>query len=126
MSQYSPYPAYVALTTAAVVWGGSVVAQKVALGPFSAVEVSVFRGLGALGILMPLWWLREKNIASFSVRDMGIFAALGFAVLGNHLLVLYGLQYIGAGAAGVIIGASPAVTAFLSSISRMSECHAVS
>ncbi len=39
--------AHVALITAAVVWGGSVVAQKIALGAFSAVEVSVFRGLGA-------------------------------------------------------------------------------
>jgi len=36
---------------------------------------------------------------------------LGLGVLGNHLLVLFGLQLIGAGAAGIIIGASPAITA---------------
>ncbi len=51
--------AYGALTTAAMVWGGSVVAQKVALGPFSPVETSVFRGLGALAILIPLWLWKE-------------------------------------------------------------------
>ena len=107
--------AYSALTTAALVWGGSVVAQKIALGPFSPVEVSVFRGLGALAILIPLWWWKEGNV-KFSVRDMGLLGALGVAVLGNHLLVLFGLKFIGAGAAGLIIGASPAITAFLSSL----------
>ncbi len=105
--------AYSALTTAAVVWGGSIVAQKIALGPFSPVEVSVFRGLGALMILIPLWWWRESGPV-FSLRDWVVFGVLGLGVLGNHLLVLFGLQFIGAGGAGIIIGASPAITAFLS------------
>jgi len=107
--------AYGALTIAAMVWGGSVVAQKVALGPFSPVETSVFRGLGALAILIPLWLWKEGG-GRFSKSDWGIFGLLGLGVLGNHLLVLFGLQFIGAGAAGVIIGASPAITAFLSSL----------
>ncbi len=107
--------AYGALTTAAVVWGGSVVAQKVALGPFSPVETSVFRGLGALAILIPLWIWTEGG-QQFSKKDWGMFGLLGLGVLGNHLLVLFGLQFIGAGSAGVIIGASPAITAFLSSL----------
>ncbi len=108
--------AYAALITAAVVWGGSVVAQKVALGAFSAVEVSVFRGVGALGILIPLWWWQEQATTKLGARDLGVLAALGLGVAGNHLLVLYGLQYLDAGAAGVIIGASPAITAFLSAL----------
>ncbi len=108
--------AYAALLTAAVVWGGSVVAEKVALGPFSPVEVSVFREIGALGILIPLWWWQDRSLIQWSARNIGVFTALGLGVLGNHLLVLFGLQYIGAGAAGVIIGASPAITAFLSSL----------
>ena len=107
--------AYGALTTAALVWGGSVVAQKIALGPFSPVEVSVFRGAGALAILIPLWWWQEGHVR-FSFRDLGIFGALGIGVLCNHLLVLFGLKFIGAGPAGLIIGASPAITAFLSSL----------
>ena len=109
----SDVAAYTALTTATVVWGGSVVAQKIALGPFSPVEVSVFRGLGALLILIPLWLWREEG-GAFSWREWGVFGILGIGVLGNHLLVLFGLQYIGAGGAGIIIGASPAITAFLS------------
>jgi len=108
--------AYAALTTAAVVWGGSVVAQKIALGAFSAVEVSVFRGLGALVILIPLWWWQEQSKTKWVLRDLGVLTALGMAVVGNHLLILYGLQYLDAGAAGVIIGASPAITAVLSAL----------
>jgi drug/metabolite transporter (DMT)-like permease len=45
-----------------------------------------------------------------------VLALLGLGVAGNHLLILYGLQFIGAGAVGVIIGASPAITALLSSM----------
>ena len=108
--------AYAALITASVVWGGSVVAQKIALGAFSAVEVSVFRGLGALCILIPLWWWQEQSSMKWDYRDLRILTVLGVGVVGNHLLILYGLHYIDAGAAGVIIGASPAITAFLSSL----------
>jgi len=108
--------AYIALVTAAFVWGGSVVAQKVALGPFSAVEVSVFRGIGALCILIPLWWWQDRTRTHWTPGDVPILTALGLGVLGNHLLILYGLKYIGAGAAGVIIGSSPAITAMLSSL----------
>jgi drug/metabolite transporter (DMT)-like permease len=112
----NPALAYGALVTAAVVWGGSVVGQKWALGSFSAVETSVLRGLGALGILIPVWWWHEGALAKFSGRDVAIFTALGLGVLGNHLGVLFGLRYIGAAEAGIIIGASPAITAFLSSL----------
>ena len=108
--------AYGALTLAAVVWGGSIVGQKIALESFSAVEVSVLRGVGALGILVPLWWWSEGRRMAFSRHDLAVFALLGLAVLGNHLLTLLALRYIGAATAGVIIGASPAITAFLSSL----------
>lgn len=108
--------AFGALVTAALVWGGSVVGQKWALGSFSAVETSVLRGLGALVILVPLWWWQEGKAVRFSARDVLIFGALGLGVLGNHLGVLFGLRYIGAAEAGIIIGASPAITAFLSSL----------
>ena len=57
-----------------------------------------------------------RGTVKFTGRDLAIFAALGLGVLGNHLLTLFGLRYIGAGAAGVIIGASPAIQAFLSSV----------
>ena len=116
MPDGSPALAYAALTTAAVAWGGSIVAQKIALGSFSPVEVSVLRGLGALLILIPLWWWQEGRKVTLSLRDVVILAVLGLGVLGNHLLTLFGLRYIDASTAGVIIGASPVITAFLSSL----------
>ena len=107
--------AYGALTLAALVWGGSIVGQKIALNSFSAVEVSVLRGLGALCILVPLWWWSERRQAAFSRNDVAVLTLLGLAVLGNHLFTLLGLRYIGAAAASVVIGAGPVITAFLSS-----------
>jgi drug/metabolite transporter (DMT)-like permease len=116
MQNRSTLGAYGALVTAAMVWGGSIVAQKLALGALSAVEVSVLRGIGALAILVPLWWWRERGWEKFTGRDLGMLAALGLGVLGNHLLTLFGLRYISAAAAGVIIGAGPTITALLSSL----------
>ena len=116
MGNPSTVSAYAALTTAAVVWGGSIVFQKLALNFFSPVETSVLRGVGALAILIPLWWWQEGGSARWSAKDWQVFTLLGLAVLGNHLLTLFGLRYIAAGAAGVIIGASPVITAFLSSL----------
>jgi drug/metabolite transporter (DMT)-like permease len=116
MAQPTAFTSYAALTTAAVVWGGSIVGQKLALGSFSAVEVSVIRGIGALALLIPFWWWQEGGKVKFTPVDIAVFSALGLSVLGNHLLTLFGLRYIGAGAAGIIIGSSPAITAFLSSL----------
>lgn len=116
MRRPSDLAAYGALVTAAVVWGGSIVFQKLALGSLSAVEVSVLRGLGALALLIPLWWWQEGRGVKFTSKDVAIFALLGLGVLGNHLLTLFGLRYIGAAVAGVIIGASPAITAILSAL----------
>ena len=116
MERPTPAAAYAALTTSALVWGGSIVGQKMALGAFSAVETSVLRGAGALAILIPLWWLTEGHRARLTVRDVKLLSLLGLGVLGNHLCTLFGLRYIGASTAGVIIGASPAITALLSSL----------
>ena len=116
MNQPSVAASYVALTTAAVVWGGSIVGQKFTLGAFSAVEISVFRATGALLALIPFWWWTEGPSVKFAPRDWAIFALLSLGVLGNHLFTLFGLKYIGAGAAGIIIGTSPVVTALLSSL----------
>jgi drug/metabolite transporter (DMT)-like permease len=116
MSKSSDMAAFGALTFAAVVWGGSIVAQKWALGSFSALEVSLLRGVGALALLVPLWWWQEGAASKLSARDLAILAALSLGVLGNHLLTLFGLRYVEAAVGGVIIGAAPAITALLSSL----------
>ncbi len=116
MSVPSTGAAYGALALAAVLWGGSIVAQKLALGSFSAVEASVLRDIGGLAILLATWWWREGALARMSGRDLGILALLGLGVLGNHLLILMGLKYVSGAVAGVIIGSAPVVTALLSAV----------
>ncbi len=116
MEKPSAPAAYAALTTSALVWGGSIVGQKLALGAFSAVETSLLRGIGALAILIPLWWWTEGGRTALTARDIKLLSLLGLGVLGNHLLTLFGLRYVGASTAGVIIGASPVITALLSSL----------
>ncbi len=108
--------AYGSVVLAAALWGGSIVAQKLALGSFSAVEASVLRDLGGLAILMATWWWQEGTVGKLSSSDWRALGLLGLGVLGNHLLILIGLKYVSGAVAGVIIGSSPVVTALFSAM----------
>jgi len=112
----SEVAAYGAVSLAAVLWGGSIVAQKLALGAFSAVEASVLRDIGGLAILLATWWWQEGRLTSFTAADLRTLVLLGLGVLGNHLLILYGLRFVSGAVAGVIIGSAPVVTALLSAL----------
>jgi drug/metabolite transporter (DMT)-like permease len=112
----SPRLAYGAIITAAVLWGGSIVAQKLALSGFSAVEASVLRDLGGLAILLSTWWWQEDTLAKLTKADAGMLGLLGLGVLGNHLLIMMGLKYVSGAVGGVIIGSSPVITALLSAM----------
>jgi drug/metabolite transporter (DMT)-like permease len=112
----SPRLAYGAIITAAVLWGGSIVAQKLALSGFSAVEASVLRDLGGLAILLSTWWWQEGTLAKLTKADVGMLGLLGLGVLGNHLLIMMGLKYVSGAVGGVIIGSSPVITALLSAM----------
>ncbi|MFZ3012555.1 MAG: EamA family transporter, partial [Nitrospira sp.] len=116
MNHPSTTVAYGSVVLAAVLWGGSIVAQKLALGSFSAVEASVLRDIGGLAILLSIWWSQEGGALTINRADMGLLGLLGLGVLGNHLLILMGLNYVSGAVGGVIIGASPVVTALLSAI----------
>ena len=105
-----------AIVAAAVLWGGSIVAQKLALSGFSAVEASVLRDIGGLALLLSVWWWQEGRMASLTRSDLQTLALLGLGVLGNHLLILIGLKYVSGAVAGVIIGSAPVVTALLSAL----------
>lgn len=108
--------AYGAVIVAAVLWGGSIVAQKLALSGFSAVEASVLRDIGGLVILLLIWWWQEGRLVNLTGSDLRTLFLLGLGVLGNHLLILIGLTYVSGAVAGVIIGSAPVVTALLSAL----------
>src|SRR6185369_14419845 len=95
---------------------GSIVAQKLALSGFSAVEASVLRDMGGLVILIITWCWQGGSLAPLTSRDYRTLALLGLGVLGNHLLILIGLKYVSGAVAGVIIGSLPVVTALLSAL----------
>lgn len=116
MDQPSSTVAYASVVVAAVLWGGSIVAQKMALGSFSPVEASVLRDIGGLAILLVTWWAKEGGTININHADMGLLGLLGLGVLGNHLLILMGLNYVSGAVGGVIIGSSPVVTTFLSAL----------
>jgi drug/metabolite transporter (DMT)-like permease len=108
--------AYGAVIAAAMLWGGSIVAQKLALSGFSAVEASALRDIGGLAILLATWWWQEGTLAKLTKADIGILGLLGLGVLGNHLLILMGLKYVSGAVGGVIIGSAPVVTSLLSAL----------
>jgi drug/metabolite transporter (DMT)-like permease len=108
--------AYGAIIVAAVFWGGSIVAQKLALSGFSAVEASVLRDIGGLAILLSTWWWQEGTLAKLTKADVRLLGLLGLGVLGNHLFIMMGLKYVSGAVGGVIIGSSPVVTALLSAL----------
>jgi len=116
MSKPTEMAAYGALVIAAILWGGSIVAQKMALGSFSPVEASVLRDIGGLVILLATWWWQDGTFAKLTKADVQTLCWLGLCVLGNHLLILIGLRYVSGAVAGVIIGSSPVATALLSGI----------
>ena len=116
MSQSSTSLAYGSVALAAVLWGGSIVAQKMALTSFSAVEASVLRDTGGLAILLVTWWAKEDAALRLSGADVRLLGLLGLGVLGNHLLILMGLNYVSGAVGGVIIGSSPVVTSLLSAM----------
>jgi len=108
--------AYGAIASAAILWGGSIVAQKLALSGFSAVEASVLRDIGGLAILLTTWWWQEGTLSGLTPSDLRTLFWLGLGVLGNHLLILMGLNYVSGAVAGVIVGSGPVVTALLSAL----------
>jgi drug/metabolite transporter (DMT)-like permease len=108
--------AYGSVVLAAVLWGGSIVAQKLALGSFSVVEASVLREIGGLAILLATWWWQEGTLGRLTGADLRALALLGLGVLGNHLFILFGLKYVSGAVGGIIIGSSPVVTALLSAM----------
>ncbi|MBI3356366.1 MAG: DMT family transporter [Nitrospirae bacterium] len=116
MAHSSTTLAYSSVVLAAILWGGSIVAQKMALGSFSAVEASVLRDIGGLAILLGTWWWQEGGAVKLSKPDIRLLGLLGLGVLGNHLLILMGLKYVSGAVGGVIIGSSPVVTALLSAM----------
>jgi drug/metabolite transporter (DMT)-like permease len=112
----SDQAAYASLTIAAVLWGGSVIAQKWGVSFFSPLRLALFRGIGATLCLLPLWLGSKAHRGAFRAGDLPDFFLLAFlAMIGNQLFNYYGLRTIPASEAGMIMGLTPVLTVLLSS-----------
>jgi drug/metabolite transporter (DMT)-like permease len=108
--------AYASLTTAAVLWGGSVIAQKWGVSYFTPLRLAFLRGIGATLFLLPVWIGSKERKREFQREDFFAFFLLAFlAMIGNQLSNYYGLQSIPASEAGMIMGLTPVLTVLLSS-----------
>ena len=69
--------------------------------------------LGGVVGLLAVWLRSGREVSGADARLLGL---LGLGVLGNHLLILMGLNYVSGAVGGVIIGSSPVVTSVLSAM----------
>jgi drug/metabolite transporter (DMT)-like permease len=96
-----------------MVWGGSIVAQKIALQSWNPYFVLFIRGSGTLVLILPYLWVRQQFEWNALYRDRKILFWMGLSGLANSLFVLFGLQYTSAIEAGMIMGVGPFLMAFL-------------
>lgn len=101
------------LVAAAMIWGGSVVAQKVALQTWNPYFVLLVRGGGTLLLILPYLTFKNKIQPSLLFKDRFRLAGMSMTGLANSLFVLLGLQYTSAMEAGMIMGSTPILTALM-------------
>ena len=103
----------VCLIAAAVIWGGSVVAQKVALQTWNPYFILWVRGSGTLFFILPYLWLKKEFHSPSILKNKVILAGVSITGVANSLFVLAGLQYTSAMEAGMIMGSTPILTALM-------------
>jgi drug/metabolite transporter (DMT)-like permease len=102
----------------AAIWGGSFMLVKVARQGLSPAQITLFRlALGA-AVLLAVCRIRRIPVPSRAgiVGRLAVAAALGNVV--PFLLLGYGERSTGAGPAGVLVGATPLLTALIAAAAR--------
>ena len=116
MKPVSHRTASLLLMLAALLWGGSVIAQKWGVTFFPPLRLALLRGTGATVCLLPFWW-RSTDRRRFQGRELPLLFLLAFlSMIGNQLSNYYGLRTITASEAGIIMGSTPVLTVLLSSL----------
>lgn len=101
------------LVAASAIWGGSIVAQKIALQFWNPYFVFFVRGGGTLLLILPYIWIRNQIDWPALVKERKMLFWMGLTGLANSLFVLSGLQYTSAMEAGMIMGVNPILMALL-------------
>ncbi|MHB8481283.1 MAG: DMT family transporter [Nitrospiria bacterium] len=101
------------LVAAAMIWGGSIVAQKAALQIWNPYFILLVRGGGTLLLIFPYLMFKNQIQPSLLFKDRFRLAGISITGLANSLFVLLGLQYTSAMEAGMIMGSTPILTALM-------------
>ncbi|WP_322847061.1 DMT family transporter [Pseudomonas sp. B33.4] len=106
---------YLTLAMVTMVWGGTFVAGRFLAGSLSPVFAASLRFLLASAALLGFLWLARIPLARPTPRQWLHLALLGFfGIFFYNLCFFYGLQYINASRASLIVALNPAVIGLVS------------
>ncbi|WP_454562986.1 DMT family transporter [Pseudomonas sp. AIG] len=106
----SDIPVYLTLAAVTMIWGGTFVAGRFLAGILSPMFAASLRFLLASAALLGCLWLARIPLARPSPRQWLQLALLGFfGIFFYNLCFFYGLQYINASRASLIVALNPAV-----------------
>lgn len=106
----SDVPVYLTLAVVTMIWGGTFVAGRFLAGSLSPMFAASLRFLLASAALLGLLWLARIPLARPTPRQWMQLTLLGFfGIFFYNLCFFYGLQYINASRASLIVALNPAV-----------------
>lgn len=106
----SAMPVYVRLAAVTMIWGGTFVAGRFLAGSLSPMFAACLRFLLASAALLGFLWLARIPLARPTARQWLQLSLLGlFGIFFYNLCFFYGLQYINASRASLIVALNPAV-----------------
>ena len=106
----SDIPVYLTLAAVTMIWGGTFVAGRFLAGSLSPMFAASLRFLLASAALLGFLWLARIPLARPTPRQWLQLMLLGFfGIFFYNLCFFYGLQYINASRASLIVALNPAV-----------------
>lgn len=106
----SDIPVYLTLAAVTMIWGGTFVAGRFLAGSLSPIFAASLRFLLASTALLGFLWLARIPLARPTPKQWLQLALLGFfGIFFYNLCFFYGLQYINASRASLIVALNPAV-----------------
>ena len=106
----SDIPVYLTLAAVTMIWGGTFVAGRFLAGSLSPMFAASLRFLLASAALLGFLWLARIPLARPTPQQWMRLTLLGFfGIFFYNLCFFYGLQYINASRASLIVALNPAV-----------------
>ncbi len=110
--------AHLTMVGVSIIWSFAFIAIKSLLKELDYISLNIFRfAFSTLAFIPFLVFYNRSYSMRISLRDLGILTILGaFSVLGYHLSLNYGAQFIPAGITSLLAGTSPLFTLILASL----------